>query len=55
MKNFILARLKEPSTWSALSVIGVMVGMPPGTMDLLQQIVLGGIGLAGVFLPESKA
>lgn len=50
--RFILARLKEPSTWTALSVLGTLAGLPPGTLDLVHQIAIAGIGLAGVCLPE---
>lgn len=55
MKSFILARLQEPSTWTAIGVIGTIAGLPPGTVDLAHQIVLGIAGLAGIFLPEKKA
>lgn len=53
--KFLLARLQEPSTWTALSVLGTLAGMPPGTMDLVHQIAIGALGLAGVFLAEKPA
>lgn len=50
--KFILARLQEPSTWSALAVLGTLAGLPPGSLDLVHQIVVGVIGLGGVILSE---
>ena len=55
MKAFFLNRAKEPSTWVALSVLGAFFGLPPGTPELLQQVVVGVAGLIGVFAPEAKA
>lgn len=49
----ILNRLREPSTWAGLSAIGVIFGLPPGTVDLVGQVVGGLCGLAAVFLPEA--
>lgn len=48
----ILARLREPSTWAGLSALGLVFGLPPGTMDLIVQVGIGAAGLAGVLLPE---
>lgn len=53
--KFILARLQEPSTWTALGVLGTLAGLPPGTLDLVHQLVLGAVGLAGVFMAEKSA
>ena len=52
--KFLLDRIKEPSTWSALAIIGTLVGMPPGSMDLIHQVVMGGMGLVAVMLPEGQ-
>lgn len=52
MKNFILNRVKEPSTWAAISAIGVLFGLPAGTVDGLSQIVGGIAALVGIFMPE---
>lgn len=43
--KFIINRLKEPSTWAGVSALGVLVGVPPGTLDLVAQV---GVGLAGL-------
>jgi hypothetical protein len=51
MKAF-LNRFKQPSTWAAISALGVLFGLPPGTVDLAVQIGVGVAGLAGVVLEE---
>lgn len=53
MKAFILGRLREPSTWAGLSVIAAMFGAPPGSVDLVHQIVAGVTGLVAVLAPEA--
>lgn len=52
MKKAILSRLREPSTWAGLSVLGAVFGLPPGTIDAVGQIVGGAAALAAIFLPE---
>ncbi len=52
--HFIMKRLREPSTWAGLSIIGAMVGLPPGTVDAVGQIVGGAAALVAIFLPERK-
>lgn len=51
MKNF-LKRLREPSTMAGLSALAMIVGMPPGTIDLATQVLAGVAGLAAVLIPE---
>jgi hypothetical protein len=51
--QYILKRIREPSTWVALSVLGAFFGMPAGTPELVQQVVVGVAGLIGVFVPEA--
>lgn len=53
MQKFI-ERIKEPSTWAGLSVLGVLFGLPPGTMDALGQAVGGLAALGAIFLTERK-
>lgn len=53
MNRAILNRIKEPSTWAGLSVLAALVGVPPGTFELLSQVVMGVAGLAAIALPES--
>ena len=54
MKTF-LDRLREPSTWAGISMLGVVFGLPPGTIDLVGQVIGGVAGLAAVVLGERKA
>ena len=52
--NFIIDRLKEPSTWSGIASIAVAFGLgfPPGTMEAITQIGVGIAGLAGIVMRE---
>lgn len=50
--KLIAERLKEPSTWAGLSVLGVLLGLPPGTVDLVGQVVGGVAALAAIALGE---
>lgn len=52
MKSIIFKRLREPSTWAGLSVLGAVFGLPPGTMDALGQVVGGALALVAVLMPE---
>lgn len=52
MKKMILKRMREPSTWAGLAVLGTIFGMPPGSVELATQVVTGGAGLAAIFLGE---
>lgn len=55
-KKFILARLREPSTWSGMAAIGVAfgVGLPPGMVEAVTQIGVGVAGLLGIFMKEGS-
>lgn len=52
--NAFLDRIKQPSTWAGLSVLGVLFGLPPGTIDLVGQVVAGVAGLAAIVLKEQE-
>jgi len=54
MKAF-LSRLSEPSTWAGISALGLVFGLPPGTIDLVGQVIGGVAGLAAIVLGERKA
>jgi hypothetical protein len=45
-------RLREPSTWAGLSALALVFGLPPGTIDLVGQVVAGATGLAAIVLTE---
>ena len=50
----LLTRLREPSTWAGLSVLGVLFGAPEGAMDAVGQIVGGVAALGAIVLAERK-
>jgi hypothetical protein len=52
---FIIQRLREPSTWAAISAMGLLFGLPPGTVDAVGMLLGGIAGIAAIVLPESKA
>lgn len=54
MNKALLNRIKEPSTWAGLSVLAALFGVPPGTFELVSQVVMGAAGLAAIALPESS-
>lgn len=55
MTKFIFNRAKEPSTWAAISAIGVLFGLPTGAIDSVAQIVGGIAALIGILVPEGQA
>lgn len=48
-------RLREPSTMAGLSVLGVLFGLPPGTVEAVVQIGVAIPAVLAVVLPEKKA
>lgn len=55
MKNSLLQRLREPSTWAGLSALGLLLGLPPGTIEGVGQIVGGIAAVVAIFLGEKTA
>ncbi|AVS74485.1 hypothetical protein [Paracidovorax cattleyae] len=53
--QYILGRMREPSTWAAISALGVVFGLPPGTVDLAVQVGVAATGILGVLLPDKGA
>lgn len=51
----ILKRLNEPSTWAGIAALGVLFGLPAGTVEALGQVVGGVAALAAIVLPEKTA
>lgn len=49
---YIIGRLKEPSTWAGIAALGVLAGIPPGTIDAVGQIIAGAGALAAVLLKD---
>ena len=52
--DYFLKRIREPSTWAGLAVLGTLLGAPPGTVELVGQVVMGVGGLAAVLLSEKR-
>lgn len=48
-------RLREASTWGGLSIIGLVLGLPPGTLDGLLGGLVAVTGAVAVLLPEGGA
>lgn len=48
----ILARLREPSTWAGLSALGLLFGVPPGTLDAVSTAGIALAASAAVILGE---
>lgn len=56
MKELIISRLREPSTWAGIAAM-ILVAPIPGAMEVAATIkVLGGFvaGLLAIWLPEVK-
>lgn len=47
-----LQRLREPSTWAGIAALGVLFGVPAGTVEAAGQIIGGVAALAAIILPE---
>lgn len=54
MKDYILARLREPSTWRGLVLILTALGVPlsPGAADTIVAVGLAVAGAIGVVTPD---
>ena len=48
----LMQRLREPSTWAGIAALGLIFGLPPGTVELVGQIVGSVAGIAAIILPE---
>lgn len=52
--KWLLNRFKEPSTLAGLSAMGMLFGLPPGTIDAVGQVVAGGLAVAAVIRKEKS-
>lgn len=52
--KLIFERLRQPSTWAGISALGLVFGLPPGTIELVGQVVAGVAGIAAIVLGEQK-
>lgn len=49
----ILKRIREPSTWAGIAALGLIFGLPPGTIEAVGQVIGGVAALGAIFLPEA--
>lgn len=49
-----LQRFREPSTWAGISALGLIFGLPAGTIEAVGQIVGGLAAVAAIALPEKS-
>lgn len=57
MKAYIIARLREPSTWRGIILIATAAGVPIAPQHI-EAIVTAGLGLAGLLgamLPDARS
>lgn len=52
--NWLLDRLKEPSTMAGLSAVGLLIGLPAGTIDAVGQVIAGVAALGAIVLKEKQ-
>lgn len=52
MKSLIIKRLREPSTWAGLAVLGTILGLPAGTVEATGQILGGAAALAAIAMGD---
>lgn len=52
--NWLVSRIKEPSTMAGISCIGVILGLPPHALELGTQVLVGIASAAAILLPESR-
>lgn len=50
----IVNRLKEPSTWAGISALGLIFGLPMGTIEAVGQIIGGVAALVAILVPEKS-
>lgn len=49
----VFKRLREPSTWAGIAALGLIFGLPPGTVEAAGQIIGGVAALGAILLPEA--
>lgn len=54
MKELIINRLREPSTWAGVASIAVSfgLGVPPGLIEAAGQAIAGVAGVLAIFMKE---
>lgn len=51
--RYLLSRMREPSTLAGLSALGLLFGLPPGTVDLAVQVAVTVAAVGAVALPDA--
>lgn len=54
MKDMILRRVREPSTWAGFAAIGALFGIPSEAINLVAQVAMGVGGLAAIVMSEKR-
>ncbi|MBP6564057.1 MAG: hypothetical protein KA200_00430 [Burkholderiales bacterium] len=56
LKDYILNRLREPSSWRGIFALGTALGvsLSPDQQNAIIALGLALIGAVGVFLPDAK-
>lgn len=56
MRQVLVNRLREPSTWAGVSILAAMFGvqLPPGLGEAVSTIVAGMSAVAAVVVPERR-
>lgn len=49
----IIKRMREPSTWAGIAALGLLFGLPPGTIEAVGQVIGGVAALAAIVMPEA--
>lgn len=52
--KFILQRLREPSTWAAITCLGAFFGIDPTKLHAIEGAGVALAGAVAVFLPEGR-
>jgi hypothetical protein len=55
MVNFVLSRLREPSTYAGFAGMAAAVGIAEPLYQAVTAVVMAVAGLAAIFLSEKKA
>jgi hypothetical protein len=55
MIDFVLNRLREPSTYAGLAGLAAAVGIAEPLYQAISAVIMAAAGLAAIFLSENKA
>ena len=52
--NEFSRRLRQPTTMAGLSAIGLLVGLPPGTVSAITQVVVAASALLAILIDDGS-